>query len=101
MNIFSLIVTIFVLSFVMTEALYVHKIMDQAEPVPKTVQMCRRSCLKNVRIIFTEEFIEPKFKTKIFITVYKRKYIHPGKHRPMQQQLDVLHVLGLLWSSLS
>lgn len=66
MNIFSLIVTIFVLSFVMTEALYVHKIMDQAEPVPKTVQMCRRSCLKNVRIILTEEFNETKFNQQKF-----------------------------------
>lgn len=66
MNIFTLIVTIFVLSFVMTEALYVHKIMDQAEPVPKIVQMCRRSCLKNVRIIFTEEFIDSKFNEQKF-----------------------------------
>lgn len=48
MKIISFILTVVCCSCVTTEAFYVHKIVDKGEIMPKTIQMCRRSCLKKV-----------------------------------------------------
>lgn len=100
MNTIILILAVVALTFVTTEALYVHKISDQDEMVPKTVQMCRISCFQKVSGWlrgYQERFYEQIFT----FTVYKRKEYHRGQYRQMQQQFNVFHVLGLLWSLIS